>query len=143
MRLALRYLLFPFVLLFGATWCGCNTIKDEASATARTVVDCTKATAIDAIITYGPTVEQVLVDSINGQGKLDKDRAKAAVKSYASDTARCVLAATLARLMKPPSSDPNAPQAEPITIDLAALQELRKEQLGEHIRYKLPDGGTL
>lgn len=142
MKMAIRLLTIPFLLLFGATFCGCSAIKDEASATARTVVDCTKATALEAIHEYGPTVEQVLVDAVNGDGKLDKDRAKAAVKTYASDTARCVLAATIARLMTPPSSDPAAPQAEPLQVDLAALQELRKEQLGD-VRYKLPGGGTL
>lgn len=143
MKIALRLLLFPFVLLFvGTYFCGCNTIKDEARATAKAVVDCTGKTIVQAIDEYGPTVEQVLLDAIDGQGKLDKDRATAAVKSYASDTAKCVLASTLARLLSPPKPNPDAPQSEPLTVDLAGLEALRKDQLGD-VRYKLPGGGTL
>lgn len=142
MKMAIRLLTLPFLILFGATFCGCGQLKEEGRAAVEAIVDCTKATAVDAITTYGPTVEQVLIDSINGAGKLDKDRAKAAVKGYASDTAKCVLAATIARLMKPPSSDPNAPQSSPLQVDLVGLKELRDEQLGPQ-RYKLPDGATL
>lgn len=136
----MRYWLAPIMFLLGLSCC--STIKDEAAATGKAIVDCTKASAVQAIHEYGPTVEQVLVDAVNGNGKLDKDRATAAVKTYASDTARCVLAATIARLMKPPSSDPEAPQSSPLQVDLAGLQDLRRDQLGD-VRYKLPDGGTL
>lgn len=142
MKIAFRLLLLPFVLLFGATFCGCNTLKEEARATAKTVVDCTTSTAVQAITEYGPAVEQSLVDALGSDGKLDKDRAKAVTKSLATEAARCVLASTIARLIKPPSSDPNAPQSSPLAVDLAGLEELRKDQLGG-LRYKLPDGGTL
>jgi len=142
MKLALRFLLLPFLLLFGATYCGCSAVQEEAKNVTRDVVDCTKATAVKAITEYGPAVEQVLVDSIGGDGKLDKERVKSATLKFASDDARCVLASTIARLMKPPASAPGAPQASPLVVDLASLQELQHEQLGA-ARYKLPDGGVL
>jgi hypothetical protein len=141
---AARMLLLPFVVLFSYTFCGtgCSTIKDEAKATAKTVIDCTKAEAVEAIAQYSPAVEQVFVDAIDGQGKLDKERVKAATKSFATDTAKCVLAQTIARLLTPPTETSGAPQSSPLLVDLVGLQELRKEQLGE-LRYKLPGGGTL
>lgn len=144
MRMTLRYLLAPFLFLFGLTFCtaSCGQLKDEAKAVAKDVVDCTTATATQAIGEYAPAVEQVVIDSISGDGKIDKDRVKAATKSFATDTARCVLASVIARLMKPPSSDPNAPQSSPLAVDLVGLEELRKEQLGA-LRYKLPGGDTL
>lgn len=133
---ALRMLLFPFVVLFGLTFCGgCNTLKDEARATGKTLVDCTKSTALQAIGEYGPTVEQVILDSVAGDGKVDVERVKAVAKSYASDAARCVLAATVARLTAPPSaSSPDTPQSEPLALDRAALAaawtEIRTTQFG-------------
>lgn len=142
MKLALRFLLFPFLLLFGATYCGCSAVQEEAKNVAHDVVDCTKATAVKAITEYAPAVEQVVVDAIDGHGKLDKDRVKAATVKFASDDARCVLASVVARLMKPPASSPDAPQASPLAVDLGDLQALHREQLGG-LRYKLPDGGVL
>lgn len=134
---ALRMLLFQFVILFGLTFCGCgcNTLKDEARATGKTLVDCTRATALQAIVEYGPTVEQVILDSVAGDGKVDVDRVKSVAKSYASDAARCVLAATVARLTSPPApSSPDAPHAEPLALDRAALAaawtDIRTTQFG-------------
>lgn len=141
-KMTARLLLLPFVLLFGATFCGCNTLKEEARATAKSVVDCTTSTALQAINEFGPTVEAVIVNAIDSAGKVDVERVKSATKTYATDTARCVLAATIARFMKPPSLDPNAPQSSPLAVDLVALDGLRKDQIGGQ-RYKLPDGTTL
>lgn len=130
------------VLCFGTAAVGCGQLKEEGQQLGKSVIDCTKDSAVKAIEEYSPAVEQVLIDSISGDGKLDKARAKEVTKTLVTDTARCVLAATLARLMRPPSSDPEAPQSSPLAVDLAGLQELRKERLGD-LAYKLPDGASL
>lgn len=139
----LTWLLALMILTFCTlAFVACGQLKEEGKQLGAAVVDCTKDTAIKAIEEYGPTVEQVMIDSLNGTGKLDKERVKAATKTFASDTARCVLASTIARLMRPPSSSAAAPQSSPLVVDLVGLQELRAEQLGD-VRYKLPDGATL
>lgn len=140
-----RFLFVPLVLLsFGFIFCGpgCAAVKDEAKAAAKDAIDCTTKTAVEAISEFGPTVDEVVVNAIDSAGRLDAERVKSATKGFVTDTAKCVLASTLSRLMRPPSSDPNAPQSSPIAVDLKGLHELRISVLGDQ-RYKLPDGGTL
>lgn len=141
MTILVRALAISTLLLFAAV-CGCGQLKEEGRAIAGDVVDCTKAEAVKAIEQYAPAVEQVIVDSIGGDGKLDKDRVLAATKTFGTNSAKCVLASTIHRLMSPPASSPDAPQSSPLAVDLAGLHSIRTEQLGAQ-RYKLPGGGTL
>ncbi len=145
MKTALRYMVLPFVLLFFASelMCGCGQLKDEARATGKTLVDCTTTTAAAAIAEYSPTVEQVLVDAAQGDGRLDWERVKSATRAYASDAARCVLATTIARVMKSPAASPGAPMSSPLWLEPIALargwEELRATQLGG-AKFKLELG---
>lgn len=145
MRKTLRFVLLPLVmLLFGSELlCSCTQLKDEARATAKDVIDCTTATAKAAIAEYSPTVEAVIVDAAGSEGKLDWERVKAATKTYASDAARCVLASTVQRLLRPPGTSSDAPQSSPLWLEPIAVargwEDLRATQL-HGVRFKLPDG---
>lgn len=132
------------VLTMGAPFvCGCGQLKDEARAAAKSVVDCTTTAATAALTEYGPTVEQVIVDAAQSDGKLDWERVKSATKSYASDAARCVLATTVARLMKSPAASPGAPQSATLWLEPIALargwEAMRAEQLAG-AKFKLSEG---
>lgn len=134
----IRMVLVPAALVAFALFVflpSCSAVKEEARATAKSVVDCTTSTALQAIKEYAPTLEQVLIDSVAGDGKIDRDRVKSAAMSYASDTARCVFASTVARLSRPPTpSSPDAPLSSPLAIDRADLadawSEIRTTQFG-------------
>lgn len=95
----------------------CGPVQQEGKRLAADVVDCTTATALRAITEFGPTVEQVVIDAATGAGDLDWSRVKSATKAYATDAARCVLASTIARLMKPPASSPDAPQSAGVQLN--------------------------
>jgi hypothetical protein len=128
------------LFLFGVSFCvpACGPLKDEGRAAAKNVVDCTTSTALQAIEEYSPTLEQVLVDRALPDGTLDRDHVKSVAKRYASEAARCVLAATFKRLMTPPSGD--APQSAAAVNPFAASrawEELRARELGG-ATFKLP-----
>lgn len=125
--------LFIVFLVIGAvlssTGCGAWS-KRESNAVAGDVVDCTKKEATAAIATFGPTLADVLVTATAGDGSIDKDRVKAATRGFATDTARCVLADTIARALNPKPTDPNAPHSSPLEADPAALHALFAELAG-------------
>lgn len=138
----IKMLLLPVLLLgFSLFVCpSCASVKDEGRAIAKNVVDCTTSTAQQAIEEYSPTLEQVLVDRALPDGTLDRDHVKSVAKRYASEAARCVLAATFRRLMTPPSGD--APQSAAAVNPFAASrawEELRAGELGG-ATFKLPGG---
>lgn len=144
MRFAARLLLLPFVLLFGATFCGCNTLKDEGRTALGNVIDCTTSTALKAVDEYGPATKEALVSAARGDGSLDTDRAKAVLKSYTSDAARCVAAATFQQLVRAAMSSPDAPQSSPLFNPVSlerAWQELRTTQFGG-ATFKLASSGS-
>lgn len=148
MKIMLRIVLIPLAIAAGLLECltGCSAVKEQASATEKDLIDCTKAEAAEAIATYAPTLEAMLVDGASSAGKLDWERVKSATRSYATDAARCVIASTISRLMNPPAAAPGAPQSSPLALDQIEVakgwEDMRASQLGG-ARFKLPGGGAL
>lgn len=137
MKKLIPILMFTLCMLMLLACANCGAVKEEARATAQTAIDCTKAEAAAAIATYAPTLEQVLLDNAGADGRIDRERVKAAVRGYATNAAKCVIASTLARLLAPPASSPGAPQASPLELNAEDLDGLRVELLGG-VEYKLP-----
>ncbi len=76
----------------------------------------------------------MIFDLVAGDGKVDVDRVKSVATSYASDAARCVLASTVQRLLKPPAATAGAVQSSPLELDRTALgaawDDIRSTQFG-------------
>jgi len=131
------------VLMLGASIAlvcsACGAFKSEAKHAAADVVDCTTKEASGRIAEYGPMIDDVLVTATAGDGTVDKDRVKSAIRGFATDTARCVLADAVARALSPKSTDPTAPHSSPLNADPLALRQVFSE-LGGGKTYQTPHG---
>lgn len=131
--------LFIVFVVFGLLLTSCGATQTAIANTKRDVIDCTTKEAVSRIGEFGSMVDDVLVNATAGDGSLDKDRVKSAVKGFATDSARCVLADAIARALAPKADDPNAPKSSPLETDPAALRALLDE-LGDGKTYHTPNG---
>jgi hypothetical protein len=113
--------LIPLVLVLTAC-SSCSWLKSEAKATAGNVVDCTTASAKDAVTQYGPLMADVLVQATSDTGAVDWSRIKSTAKSLALETGACVLASTVARYLAPHTGSADAPQSEGLVVDATSLK---------------------
>lgn len=130
------------VLLACATLLGCSscaTMKEQGRELAGDVVDCMTDQAKQLDEQFGPTVDKVLELAMHGDGGIDWPTVKDATRQFATDSAKCVLARSVARLMKPQSRDPNAPQSEGLEVDRDRLQSAWR-QMADGKTYRTPDG---
>lgn len=131
--------LFIVFVVFGLLLTSCGATQTAIANTKHDVIDCTTKEAVSRIGEFGSMVDDVLVNATAGDGSLDKDRVKSAVKGFATDSARCVLADAIARALAPKADDPNAPKSSPLETDPAALRALLDE-LGDGKTYHTPNG---
>lgn len=102
---------------------GCAWFKSEGKALAKEMVDCTTATAKNAVVQFAPVLEGYLVRAIDGNGHVDTDAVKSVAKSFAPEIGGCVIADVFARALKPAPVQAGAPAASPLTADPASLHE--------------------
>jgi hypothetical protein len=112
----------------------CSWLQSESKEVAGDVVDCTTAQAKELGTQFGPVVDELLTNATGNDGSVDWTRIRTATKSFALDTGACVLASAVARALAPKTSDPNAPQAAGLEVDVVALrqgfEQLRNEAYG-------------
>ena len=122
----------PIVIALIVTSFACTEIKDAARAGASILVDCTKGQAAKVVSELGPTVDSLLLESVDSDGKVDWQPVKDLAKGWTADIGGCVLSDVVARALKPRPEDPNAPKSSPLDLDLDALAagfaKLRAEQ---------------
>lgn len=135
----MRYTLPPLLLLLLLLFAGCSFLKAEAKQTGHAVIECVGSEAKQAIKTYGPTVDDVLVNATASDGSIDKARVKDATRGFVTNTAKCVLIDAIARALNPAPADPAAPKSSPLEANPAALHELAAE-LGGGATYHTPSG---
>lgn len=119
----------------------CAWLKGETRKAAADVVDCTTAKAKAAITQYAPTVETVVIDSIDAAGQADWQKIKSATSGLSApsldDVTRaiggCVMQAAINRILDP-IVRAGAPASEPIAVDRARLaagwDEVRAKNFG-------------
>lgn len=111
----------------------CATMAAEAKHDGRAVVDCTTASAKEAVHEFGPTVDALLAQAVDNDGKVNWDPVKDIAKGFTANLGGCVLADTVARFLHPVQL-PGAPKSEPLQVDKAALlsgfDALRSAQYG-------------
>lgn len=133
------FILFVVLVVFVGS---CGAVKSTANSVAKSVVDCTTATAKQHIDQYAPLLDMTISRAIDAAGRIDKDMLKAATKGFVAATGGCVLATTIGRLLNP-GVDPGAPQTSPLPVDhdalLADFNEIRSAQLGG-ATYKTSSG---
>ncbi len=126
---ALNVLLFLALLLMLTS---CSWFKSEAKNAGAAIVDCTTDKAQDAIEQFAPTVEQLIVNTVDAAGRADWTMIKSATKDFAADVGGCVLAATVTRLLV--EAHEAGVMSSPIAIDRAELaarwDELRATRYG-------------
>lgn len=114
---------------------GCGPVREQSSAVAGDVVDCTTVTAKKHAAEYGALLEAALRAATSPDGRVDWAAIRAAAASFSAETGGCALAAVIQRLLAPPA--PTAPAAFaqlPPPLDAAALRdgfaELERELWG-------------
>lgn len=111
----------------------CGWASGEAKHAAGSVVDCTKAKAKDAIKQFAPTVEQLVVNTVDAAGRADWNTIESATRDFSADVGGCVLQSVITRLLDP-DIGPDGPQSSPLAIDRAELahgwDELRQQRYG-------------
>lgn len=105
---------------------GCSWFRSEAKHAGYTTIDCTTSKAKDAIKQFAPTVEQLIVNTIDTAGRADWNMVESATKDFAADVGGCVLAATVSRLLA--EAQQAGVMSAPIEIDHTDLAR-RWEQL--------------
>jgi len=112
---------FTASLAIGSAW-SCSSMKGEGGALGA-IVDCTTKSTKALSAQFAPLVDALLVRATDSTtGKVDWSPIKSATKSFAADTGGCVLAAVVQRYLHPAPPDPNAPQTEPLKVDLDSLR---------------------
>lgn len=131
----LRLGLVVFVAGFGVIVIGCAWFKSESKAVAGDVVDCTKTTAAGAIKEFGPAIDALLVYATGGNGTINSDAIKDAGRGFAKEVGGCVVADAIARALRPPAADPNAPKASPLEAAPDSLRATLAELYpGQHFK---------
>ena len=120
----------------------CSWLKGETKKAVADVVDCTTKQARSAIKQYGPTVESVVVDTLDAAGRADWNKIKSATSGLSAPSLSvaeravggCVMQAVINRLLDPVLSNPDAPQSELIQVDKGELaagwDQLRAQSYG-------------
>ena len=121
-----------FVLLLLMICPGCSWFKGEAKHAGANIVDCTTDKAQSAIRQFAPTVEQLVVNTVDAAGHADWNMIESATKDFAADVGGCVLAATVTRLLA--EAHQSGVMSEPLAIDRAELahrwDQLRLQRYG-------------
>lgn len=97
----------------------CGFTKRHADYTITDVVDCTTSKAKDAIHQFAPTVEQLVVNTLDTAGHADWNTIESATKNFATDVGGCVLQATVTRLLA--EAHTAGVMSSPLEIDRADL----------------------
>jgi hypothetical protein len=136
-------LLLVLALLGMGALIGCTWLRSTGKEVAQGVVDCTKGSAADAVKQFAPLVENQLAGTVDGEGQLDKAKAKELLHGFEHELGGCVVAKAFAALLAPPKPDPAAPKSSPLYVDgrsaRAVFEELRREQFGGRV-FRLEDG---
>lgn len=110
------------ILLLVLLLTGCSWFKSEAKHAGSNIVDCTTSKAKSAIKEFAPTVEQLIVNTVDTMGRADWNMIEDTTKDFSADVGGCVLAATVAHLLEPIiPRNPDAPQAELLEINRGEL----------------------
>jgi hypothetical protein len=121
----------------------CKSFRGAAGDVADNIVDCLAPDVKAVTDQFEPLLEQVIVRSTAGDGKVDWSSVKSATSSLKTKLGGCVVAAVVTRALKPRSADPNAPQSSPVEAsrdDLAAGFEEMRRTLFEGKTFRTADG---
>lgn len=129
------------LVILAISLAACSLFKREVKSLAGNVVDCAGDEAKAAIDQYGPTVEHVVVTSLDAAGRADWEAIKSATSGFEAPTlgdakralTGCVMQAVITRLLDP-VIDPDAPASSPLEVDKAELahgwDQLREQRYG-------------
>lgn len=102
---------------------GCAWLKSEGDVAKAAVIDCTTATAHDAIKQFGPILDALLVQATDPNGKVNWTPVKDLGKGLGTELGGCVLATVVAHELAPDKPGPNAPKSSPLELNAASLRE--------------------
>jgi hypothetical protein len=91
----------------------CVHARAAGAELASSVIDCTTQNAKSLTQQFGPALEQLIVRSIGGDGKVDTEGLADATKSFGLQTGFCVLENVTTKIISELAS-PEAPKSSPI-----------------------------
>jgi hypothetical protein len=127
--------LLPFVISCSS----CAEAQRQAKAVGHDIVNCMTDEASKLDKQFGPLVDKVLQLSTQNDGGIDWPTVKDATKQMVTDTSKCVLARSVARLMHAAPAGSDAPQSSALEVDQERLQSAWR-QLADGVTYHTPDG---
>jgi len=133
------------LVLLLAPLSSCSWFKGEAQHDVGKLIDCAAGQLGSTVRELRPMVDDVLIESITGDAKLDQDRILDVTKNFASDVGMCLFADAVTRALKPVSEDPQAPRASPLVADPTSLRCMFNVVRAKHApgkQYKT-EAGTL
>lgn len=111
------------VIMFALPQSGCAWLKSEGDVAKTAVVDCTTATAHDAIKEFGPILDALITQAADPNGKVQWGPLRDVTKGLGVELGGCVLSTVVARELSPQKPDPNAPKSSTLELNAAALHE--------------------
>ncbi len=126
--------LFLITVLLTCSALNCDGAKESLKSAAHAVLDCTKGELAPAVRDLAPMAERIVLDAIDPNGAVNWSPVKDYAKGMLTDIGRCAIAEGVARVLRPPVDDPNAPKVGGLAIDATAVRigfaELKADVFG-------------
>lgn len=102
---------------FASTQFSCATVKPRLEAGAAAFLDCTAPDIKDTLGDLVDLAKPAVMDVIDGGGRVDSDKLKAAVAPLKSSLARCAFATAVAIITTPVPAAEGAPQSAGLAVN--------------------------